>query len=164
MAHRNVVLIGASAGGVEALRELVPHLTADLPASLALVVHLAPTGTSALPLILSRAGPLPARAAANAAPFENGAIVVAPPDRHLLFHGRRVRLTRGPRENGHRPAIDPMFRSGTRWFGPSVIGVVLSGTLDDGTAGAAAIKSRGGLVIAQDPSDALYSGMPSAVI
>src|SRR3954453_13407645 len=157
---RDIVVIGASAGGVQALDDLVGRLPPELPAAVFVVLHLAAGGRSVLPSILERSGPLPAAVPAEQQFPERGHIYVAPPDRHLLLVGREVRLTGGPRENGHRPAIDPLFRSAARAYGPRVIAVVLSGTLDDGAAGARMVRDRGGTVIVQHPDDALYSDMP----
>lgn len=162
MPGRDIIVIGASAGGIETLRELVRDLPPELPAALFVVMHLAAGGTSVLPELLARAGRLPAVHAAHGQGIEHGRIYVAPPDHHLLIRAGHVRLGRGPRENRCRPAVDPLFRTAAAHYSARVIGVVLSGNLDDGTAGLAAIKSRGGLAVVQDPKEAIYPGMPSS--
>jgi two-component system, chemotaxis family, protein-glutamate methylesterase/glutaminase len=164
MATRDLIVIGASAGGVEALTVVVRKLPADLPAAVCVVLHLPPNNPSVLPNILNRAGALRAVNPRDGETMRHGMIYVAPPDRHLLVKPGFLRLARGPRENGFRPAADPLFRTAALSYGPRTVGVVLSGNLDDGTIGSAAIGYRGGIVIAQDPNDAAYPGMPSAVI
>jgi two-component system, chemotaxis family, protein-glutamate methylesterase/glutaminase len=158
--YRDIVVVGASAGGVEALTRLAPALPPEFPAAIFVVLHLSSTGTSVLPNILTRGGPLPASVPQDGEKIDRGHVYVAPPDRHLLLAGSRVRLSAGPRENGHRPAIDPLFRSAARTYGPRVIALVLSGTLDDGAAGARLVKERGGAVLVQSSTDALYPAMP----
>jgi two-component system chemotaxis response regulator CheB len=160
----DIVVVGASAGGVEALRTVVAGLPDDLDASIFVVLHLPTVGTSVLPAILSRVGPVEAVHAEDGSRVERGRIYVAPPGVHLHLEDGLIRLTNGPRENGHRPAIDPLFRSAARVYGPRVVGIVLSGVLDDGAAGLAYIKSRGGVALVQDPEDALYPMMPAAAI
>ncbi|WNZ27227.1 chemotaxis protein CheB [Leptolyngbya sp. NK1-12] len=159
-----LVVIGASAGGVEALSQLVQHLPADLAAALFVVVHFPPHSISLLPKILSRAGPLPAKHVQDQAAIQPGAIYVAPPNHHLLVRRGYMRLSRGPRENGHRPAIDTLFRSAARVYGPQTMGVILSGALDDGTAGLRIIHAAGGITVAQDPEEALFDSMPRTAI
>lgn len=164
MPGHDIVVIGASAGGVEALLTVVRALPHDLPAAVFVVLHVPPDGESMLPRILSHAGPLPAAHPQDGDPIEQGRIYVAPPDYHLLVERERMRVVRGPRENRSRPAVDPLFRSAARAYGPRVIGVILSGMLDDGTAGLIAIRERGGIGVVQDPNDALFPGMPTSAI
>lgn len=164
MADRDIIVVGASAGGVEALRALSAGLPADLPACLLVVLHLPRSMPSALPAILQRTTKLAVRAAVDGEPIRHGRIYVAPVDRHILVVDHMVRLSRGATENGHRPAVDPLFRSAAHVFGPRVIGVVLSGSRDDGAAGLAAISRRGGLTVVQSPADALHPSMPLAAL
>jgi len=161
---RDLVVIGASAGGVEALKAVASRLPGDLPAAICVVLHIAPTSTSALAGILDRAGRLPCRPAEDGEGLRPGHILVASPDHHLLVEDGHVRVTVGPRENNHRPSVDTLFRSAAHAHGADVVGVVLSGTRDDGSAGLAIIKSHGGVAVVQDPEDALYPGMPSSAI
>lgn len=164
VAQRDVIVVGASAGGVQTLQGLVGQLPPEFPASVLVVLHMMSSGTSVLHSILDRAGPLPATAARDGETLERAHVYVAPPDFHLLLRGDRIHLSSGPRENGHRPAIDPLFRSAARAYGRRVIGVVLSGMLDDGTDGLRLIKANGGTTIVQDPADAAYGGMPESAI
>lgn len=164
MPGRDVIVVGFSAGGIEALVRLAASLPEDLPAAVLVVHHFPASSVSVLPSILQRAGPLSAAHAAQGEAIQCGRIYVAPPDHHLLVNSGQLTLTRGPRENGHRPAIDPLFRTAAKTYGPRVIGVLLSGTLDDGTAGLMMIRKHGGLAVVQDPADALYPGMPSNAI
>lgn len=158
----HVVVIGASAGGVAALKALASELPADFDAAILLVLHVAPSGPGLLPQILSRAGPLPCVHPDTGQPLQPGHIYAAPPDFHMLIDGqRRIRLSHGPKENRTRPAVDPLFRSAALAFGSEVIGVVLTGHLDDGMAGLFTIKECGGVVIIQDPADAEVPSMPT---
>jgi two-component system chemotaxis response regulator CheB len=159
-----LIVIGASAGGVEALQELVKNLPPEFPAAVLVVLHVASAATSVLPQILARKGPLPAAFAEDGDELRPGQIYVAPSDHHMLVADGRIRLTRGPRENGHRPAIDPLFRSAARWAGGRCIGVILSGLLDDGAQGLRFIKASGGGAVVQDPGDAHYPNMPEAAL
>ena len=159
-----VIVIGASAGGVEALRTVLGGLPADLPAAVLVVLHVSPRAPSVLPRILGRRCALPVEHAQDGEPIERGRVYVAPPDLHLLARDGRVRLLSGPRENGVRPAVDPLFRTAASAYGRRVIGLVLSGTLDDGTLGLARIKARGGRAVVQDPDDALFDGMPRSAM
>jgi two-component system chemotaxis response regulator CheB len=164
LAGYDVVVVGASAGGVEALGTLMGGLPADFPAAVLVVLHVMAGGRSMLPQILTRSGPLPAVTAADGEAVVRSRIYVAPPDHHMMLDDGTLQLNRGPRENGHRPAIDPLFRSAARAYGPRVIGVILSGLLDDGAAGLRVVKEQGGATVVQEPSDALFSAMPVAAI
>jgi two-component system chemotaxis response regulator CheB len=161
---RDLVVIGASAGGVDALKHVVAGLPADLPAAVCIVLHMAPTSPSALAGILERAGRLPCRFASSDQPLHSGEIIVAPPDHHLVVEDGRVHVTVGPRENGHRPAVDVLFRSAAAARDSRVVGVILSGSRDDGAAGLAVIKSEGGATVVQSPEDAEYPGMPTSAL
>jgi two-component system chemotaxis response regulator CheB len=160
--HR-VVVIGASAGGVEAIKTVVAELPRDLRAAVFVVLHLS-RGRSVLPDILMRAGPLPARHPADGEMVQQGRICVAPPDHHMTIENDRIRIVHGPTENGVRPAIDPLFRSVARAYGTQVVAVVLTGSLDDGTAGMAVVKAAGGITIVQDPTEAFAPSMPRSVL
>ncbi|QXJ21848.1 chemotaxis protein CheB [Actinomadura graeca] len=161
---RDTVVIAASAGGIQALQTVMAGLPPKLPAAVLVVLHVPPTGGRALPGILDRAGWLPAAAAVDGEALEPGRIYVAPPDRHLLVEGDVIRLSHGPRQHGHRPAADPLFQSAASARGSRVVGVVLSGLLDDGAAGCAAVEDAGGIVAVQDPADSSYDGMPRAAL
>ena len=164
MTRRDIILVGASSGGVEALMKLVRHLPADLPAAVFVVVHVPPNPPSILHEILQKESRLPVLPAVDGAEVRHGIVTVAVSNRHLMFHDGRVRLSNGPRENRARPAIDSTFRSAALQFGARSVGVVLTGALDDGTAGLWAIKDRGGLAIVQAPGDAAYPSMPRSAI
>lgn len=162
--HRDLIAVGASAGGVEPLRALAAGLPADYPGAVLVVLHVPRDAPSALPGILTRSGPLPAATARDGEPVRAGHIYVAPGDHHLLLLDGHLRLGRGPAENGHRPAVDALFRSVARAAGRRAVGVVLSGSRDDGAVGLAAIARSGGTTVVQDPDDALYPWMPRAAL
>ncbi len=164
MAKRDVVVVGASAGGVEAVTSLVRGLPAEWPGSMFIVLHLPPEARSMLPAILAHVAKLPVQAAEEGAAIAPGHVYVAVPDHHLLVGAGVMRVRRGPRENHLRPAADTLFRSAARAFGPRVVGVVLTGALDDGTAGLFAIRRRGGVTVVQSPEDARFDGMPSRAV
>jgi len=161
---RDLIVIGTSAGGVEALQVLARGLPGDLPAAVLVVLHTTPEGPYLMPEILSRVSALEVVLPRDDGPIEPGKIYIAPPDLHLLVAGDRLHLSRGPKENRTRPAIDPLFRTAAASYGSRVIGVILTGKLDDGTAGACAVKERGGTLVVQDPEDALYPSMPASAL
>ncbi len=162
MQLRDIVVIGTSAGGVEACKKLVTSIPPDFGGSIFIVIHLPRNGVSYMPQLLSQWSPLPAVHPKDGAPILPGRIYVAPPDFHMLVKPGRIRLIPGPEENYARPAIDPLFRSAAAAYGNRVVGVVLSGNLDDGTAGLKVIQEKGGITVVQDPEDALFSGMPAS--
>jgi two-component system chemotaxis response regulator CheB len=164
---QKLILIGASAGGVNALTSLTAALPANLPATVLIVMHIG-ARRSLLPNILQKLCPLPVRHAEDFAPLLPGEVLIAPPDCHLtveLHEGQaRARLWHGPKENHTRPAIDPLFRSAAATFDGKVIATILTGYLDDGTAGLSAVKACGGCAIVQDPNDAQVPDMPASAI
>ena len=160
MQKRNIIVIGASAGGFEAIKKFVAGFPADFQASIFIVWHIAPDVTGVLPQVLNRVGKIKAAHAADGERVMPNRIYVAPPDHHLLIEGEVVRVTKGPKENRFRPAVDPLFRSAAYSHGRRVIGVVLSGSLDDGTSGLWFIKHRGGVGVVQEPLDAEFPSMP----
>lgn len=164
MPNKDIIVIGASAGGVQALSTLVAQLPPDLPAAVFIVLHIPTDFPSLLPNILARDSHLPVAHAVNGEEIKQGKIYVAPPDYHLLLEDGDVKLVRGPKENLHRPSIDTLFRSAARWAGPRVIGVILTGARDDGRVGMRAIKQRGGIAIVQDPLEAPFPSMPMSVM
>ena len=164
MPGHDIIVIGASAGGVEALKHLVSKFPADLNAAVFVVVHIPANSISVLPDLLNRWGPLTATPAQDRQKIVPGHIYVAPPDLHLLLEPGQMRLLRGPRENHTRPAIDPLFRTAARAYGSRVVAVVLSGMLNDGTAGLIEVKRHGGIAVAQSPDDALFGDMPRSAI
>jgi two-component system chemotaxis response regulator CheB len=164
VANRDIVVVGASAGGFEALRRLVRELPADLPAAVFMVMHMPAQTRSFLADILAHEGALPVGVPGDADRIRPGRVYVAPGDHHLILEERRVRVWRGPRQNRYRPAADVLFRSAGFAHGTRVIGVVLTGMLDDGAAGLAAIKRAGGVTVVQDPASAAFPGMPDAAL
>lgn len=164
MSMYRIIVIGASAGGVEALRELVRELPSNLNAALFVVLHVPATAPSALPLIIKRSGSLEAFHPSGEEQIQPGKIYVAPPDHHLLLSHGRLQISRGPKENRSRPSINPLFRTAASVYGSRVVGVILSGALDDGTLGLWEIKRQGGTVIVQDPEEALFASMPMSAI
>ena len=164
MTKRDLIVMGASAGGVEALKTVVAGLPADLPAAVLVVLHVPSHTRSELPRILSRISRLPVAHARDDRALAPGTITIAPPDHHLTVRGERIRLSRGPQVNGHRPAVDPLFQTAASALKNRTIGVILSGALDDGAAGMLDIRNAGGVTIVQDPADALYPGMPRSVL
>ena len=164
MANRDILTIGTSAGGFEALRFLAGEFSHDFPASVLVVIHLPSHFRSSLDAILTQAGPLPATFAVNGETLERSHIYVAPPNCHLLVESKRLRLGLGPRENNARPALDPLFRSAALCCGARTIGAVLTGTLGDGAAGLLALKQSGGITVVQDPSDAAFPEMPTTAL
>jgi two-component system chemotaxis response regulator CheB len=157
-------VIGTSAGGIEALRTLAGALPGSFPASIFIVLHTAPNSPGLLASIMERAGPLPAVCVTKTEIIRPGRIYVPAPDHHLIVQSGIARATRGPKENRFRPAIDPLFRSAAQTYGRRVIGVILTGGLDDGTAGLAVVKKLGGTAIVQDPADALFPSMPLSAL
>lgn len=164
MANKDIIVIGGSFGGVEALKVLVSGLPKGFQASVFLVQHRTSDAPHLLPEILMRSGPLPASFPADFEPIERGHIYVAPPDYHMMLERGLVRLIRGPKENSVRPAIDALFRSAAYAYGPRVVGVVLTGLLKDGTAGLWAVKDHGGTAIVQDPKEAIAPSMPQSAL
>src|SRR3954447_7077747 len=164
MANHAIIVVGASLGGVEALQELTAALPKDLPAAVFVVLHVGAQAPSLLPHILSRCGQLKAVHPEDGEEIRAGRIYVAPPDNHLIVEYGYVRVVKGPKENRHRPAVDVLFRSAARAYGNQVVGVVLTGSLDDGTAGMLAIRLRGGICIVQDPESAFCPDMPKSVL
>lgn len=164
MSRHDIVVIGASAGGIISLCHLVQGLPADLSAAVFIVVHISANYPSGLPQILQNSGKLPAVQAVDGAAIEPGCIYVAPSNRHLLIKPEYIRVVFEPKENRFRPAIDPLFRTAALAYGKRVVGVVLSGALNDGTAGLIEIKEQGGVAIVQEPKETLFPSMPESAI
>jgi two-component system chemotaxis response regulator CheB len=164
MSNKHIVVVGASAGGINALQDLVAGLPKDFPGSVFIVLHIPPYSETQLPAVLTKAGPLKAVLARDGASIERGTIYVAPNDHHLLLERDKIVVVKGPKENRFRPSIDALFRSAAYVYGPAVVGVVLSGTLQDGASGIYTIKRQGGIAIVQDPQDAIHSSLPENVL
>ena len=164
MKGRRIVVIGGSSGGLEALRTIVAALPRDLAAAVFVTLHTSPDSPGVLDRVLTRIGTLPAQYATDRAPIVPGHIYLAPPDHHLLVKRDHMRVTRGPRENRFRPAVDPLFRTAASAHGQAVIGIILSGGQDDGATGLGAVKSAGGLAIVQHPGEAIVPSMPEAAM
>lgn len=164
MPRYDMIVIGASTGGIEALKQIISLLPEELSIPVFITVHLYPYSKSYLPDILNHVSHLHALSPKDREPIKQAHIYIAPPNRHMLIEDGYIRLDDGPKENHSRPAINPLFRSAAHWYGAGVIGVVLTGMLDDGTAGLAAIKAYGGLAIVQDPDEALAASMPLSAI
>jgi two-component system chemotaxis response regulator CheB len=160
MPNHDIIVIGMSAGGLDASVTIIRALPTGFSAALFVVTHMPAEEPSFLPDILSRSGPLPAVHGTEGMPIEPGHIYCATPDHHLLIEPGHIHSLRGMKENGFRPAIDATLRTAARAYGPRVVGVILTGMLDDGTAGLVAVKRRGGYAIVQDPSEAVYPSMP----
>jgi two-component system chemotaxis response regulator CheB len=164
MPQHNIVVIGASAGGLPALTSIIEGLPANLPASVLIAMHSSSNGQGVLPQVLARISTLPVAFATDGEVLVAGRIYIARPDFHLIVGPTSLALVHGPRENGFRPAIDPMFRTAAREYGRRVIGIVLSGALSDGTYGLSVIKQYGGTAVAQSPKDAIIPSMPQSAI
>ena len=164
MPARDIIVVGASAGGVEALIQLCKGLPADLPAAVFIILHTHASSPGLLPKILQRHTSLTVLFGKDGAPFEKGHIYIAPPNRHLLLSDGKTELSSGPQVNLLRPSVDMLFQSAASAYGERVVGVVLSGTRSDGTAGLIAIKNKDGVAIVQDPQEALFSGMPKSAL
>lgn len=161
MPGRDIIVIGASAGGVAAFRTIVRALPPDLPAALVFVQHMSPSEPSLLPELLTSVSPLPVCQPVDGERIRHRHVYLASPDHHLLIQPGQLRAVRGPKENGFRPAIDATLRSAAESYGPRVIGVILTGMMDDGTAGLLAVKRHGGVALVQDPREAAYPSMPT---
>jgi len=162
--RRDIVTIGASAGGVEALIGLFEKLPAGLPAAVAVVIHRHPERPSQLVDVLAHHSSLQVVEPVDGEQIQQGYIYLAPRNSHLLIEGTALRLDSGPKQHGTRPAVNPLFESAARAFGPRVVGVMLSGGGDDGVKGLIAISKAGGMSLAQDPTEAGYPNMPSQAI
>jgi two-component system, chemotaxis family, protein-glutamate methylesterase/glutaminase len=160
MPNRALIVIGASAGGIEALQQLLKDLPADFAAAVLIVLHTSSQPSDILPAILQRSTRLPVSQPSDGEVIRRGSIYVAPPDFHMIVEGNLLKVVQGPKENLHRPAIDPLFRSAAAHWGRRAVGVVLTGLLDDGTSGLMVLRARGAVAIVQDPATAMFSAMP----
>lgn len=160
VASRDIVVMGASAGGIPPIERVLSALPNDFPASVLIAIHTAAEGPRLLSEVISRMSSLPVAYAVDGDSPRKSHVYVAPPDHHLLLERNLIRVTAGPRENRHRPAIDPLFRSAARAYGPRVVAVLFSGLLDDGTAGLKAVARCGGVTLVQDPGEARFASMP----
>jgi two-component system chemotaxis response regulator CheB len=163
LVKRDIIVIGGSAGGISAVKKIISGLPPDLPAALLVVIHM-PPGPSTLANVLSKSGRLPTFEAIQDQPIQRGTIYVAPPDQHLLIDNDRILLWQGPKENRQRPAINALFRSAAVGYGERVVGVILSGIMQDGTTGLWWVRRYGGIVVVQDPSEAEFSEMPETAL
>jgi two-component system chemotaxis response regulator CheB len=159
-----IVVVGTSSGGLEALRAMAEKLPADFPSAICVVIHTAPDSPGMIPEIVGRVTRLKTVTVFESAQLEPGTIYFPPPDRHLVVEPNHARAIRGPKENLFRPAIDPLFRTAAQSYGPAAIGVILTGNLNDGTDGLAAIRQRGGTAVVQDPREALFPAMPQSAL
>lgn len=164
MPGKDIIVIGASAGGIDPIRTILRGLPAGFTGSLFIVVHSSPNSPAVLHAIFDNAGPLPAVTVENDDRIMPGRVYVACPDRHLIIEPGKICLTRGPKENRFRPAVDPLFRSAAQTYGPRVVGIILSGGLDDGTSGLWTVKKLGGTAIVQDPREAWAPSMPQSAM
>lgn len=164
MPGHDIIVVGGSAGSLEPLQEIVSHLPSGFPAAVFVVLHSSPYGSGLLPQIMQRRSALVIRPANDGEPIQMGHVYTAPPDHHLLVNEERVRVVHGPKDHGFRPAIDPLFRSAAEAYGPRVIGLVLSGALDDGTYGLSTIKQAGGIALVQHPEEAFMASMPLSAV
>jgi two-component system, chemotaxis family, protein-glutamate methylesterase/glutaminase len=162
--HRDIVVIGASAGGLQALQQILSAMPRDVEAALLVVLHTADHAGSMLPHILERRGNLPVSHPCDGEPIVRGRVYIAPPGFHMIVEDGSLRVQQGPRENLHRPAIDPLFRSAAAAHGRRVIGVILTGMLDDGTSGLMVVSASGGEAIVQDPQSASFPSMPKSAL
>lgn len=164
MDRHDIIVVGASAGGIDAFGKLISTLPEDFQAAIFLVMHIPAHYPSLLPEIFTRLGALPASHPIDGEPIRPGHIYIGLPDHHLQLEEGSIRITQGPKENRHRPAIDSLFRTAANSYGSRVVGVILTGALYDGTAGLKVVKQHGGIAIVQDPAEAMFKSMPISAI